>query len=117
MLRKVNLQGCYFDVNNYEHQELYTIANALGRLRDPKAVEPLIDVLRNSKGHLIGWTGINITAFEEVIEALGELGDPRATDSLTDLMNIKEYRIHDPTNGVQEKVKEALRKIRTRPSG
>jgi HEAT repeat protein len=67
-----------FGINYHAQQELYTIADVLARLHHPMAVEPLVDVFRKSKGHPIGWTGIDITVFGRVIEALGELGDPKA---------------------------------------
>jgi HEAT repeat protein len=49
------------------------VIDALAGAGDPRAVEPLIAVLKSSK---------NLTIKEHVIDALGRLGDPRAVEPL-----------------------------------
>jgi HEAT repeat protein len=76
-------------------------AGALGTLRDPSAVEPLIDVLNNANGY-----------FHSVVRAaaalsLAQLGDARAIDALVNSIN-------DP---IAEASAEAIRALGTLANG
>ena len=51
-------------------------ARASGRLREPRAVEPLIQALRHSDSYVREWAA----------EALGEIGDARAIDPLVEAL-------------------------------
>jgi HEAT repeat protein len=67
-------------------------APALGRLHDPRAVQPLIDQLHRD---LPSW------ALVDVIEALSQLGDARAIEPLLSMLD-------DPSPGVRQAAAKAL---------
>jgi len=74
-------------------------AETLGRMRDPGAVEPLIDTLWDDNSHVrlkAAW-------------ALGQIGDTRATGPLRRL-----YRMEN--EGAQEIISEAIEEINLRMS-
>jgi HEAT repeat protein len=55
-------------------------AKTLGEIGDPRAVDPLIEVLNTStQGHYLQ---------SNVAEALGKIGDPRAVDPLANLLSV-----------------------------
>lgn len=63
-------------------------ARALGRIRDMRAVEPLIDILQ------IEYYGIRYPQWAGAAEALGELGDPRAVDPLISRLQVmRDWRV------------------------
>lgn len=70
-------------------------AEALGEIRDPRAVDPLIAALNDR----------NPEVREEAAEALGKIGDPRAVEPLTGLLG-------DPRREVREKAEKALGRLR-----
>jgi HEAT repeat protein len=70
-------------------------AEALGRIGDPRAVEPLIVALKNG-----GWYMIRKAA----AEALGRIGDPRAVEPLIPVLKDEYFK-------VREAATEALIKI------
>jgi hypothetical protein len=61
---------------------------ALAKLKDPRAVEPLIAVTKNNP-----WTW---SARYLAAKALGEIGDPRALDTLKDMRGDGFFNLGDP---------------------
>lgn len=72
-------------------------ADALGRIGDKRAVEPLIALLRMS----LGPDSIGLTR-KYTCYALGELRDPRAVDVLIDALHVREH--HEPEDNDGEHV-------------
>lgn len=70
-------------------------AEALGDLRDPKAVEPLIAALKDRDAEVR----------EGAAEALGKIGDRRAVEALTEALN-------DPRHDVRKKAERSLEYLR-----
>jgi len=121
-------------LNDSDSYVQYTAAQALGRIGDPRAVDPLILVLNDSASSLppmerqsirfmalyalvkIGEPAIDplILALNDssssvrcyAADALGEIGDPRAVDPLIDALN-------DEDEDVREAAMEALEKIQS----
>ena len=73
----------------------YRAAQELGRLGEPKALDLLIQALRDED-----WRVRQKAAW-----ALGNIGDPRAIQPLRRLMT-------DPSDGVQDMIRQALDMIR-----
>lgn len=74
-----------------------SMADTLGKIGDPRAVEPLISAL-----------GDEDEGFRcEAAAALGEIGDPRAVEPLT-------RALEDESEWVRETAAEALEKIRSK---
>jgi HEAT repeat protein len=71
----------------------WTAAEALGKLKDPKAVEPLIPIL---------WHDTYQFAREKAAHALGKIGGARAEEALLACDN-------DPVSGVRQAAAEALK--------
>ena len=72
-------------------------ASALGKLRDPRAVEPLVDMIENSR---------DVLANRAAIYALGEIKDARAVEPL---IKIREDKNRDGMSRIY--AKDALEKI------
>jgi len=70
-------------------------AEALGKIRDKRAVEPLTNALKDGLSHVRYYAA----------RALGEIGDPRAIGPLTQALK-------DNDEGVRVEAKKALEKIR-----
>jgi HEAT repeat protein/outer membrane protein assembly factor BamB len=62
-----------------------TAVQKLGRLKDPRAVEPLIKAFNDNKK--------NVVVRLHAATAMGDIGDRRATETL--LASIHDYRVHD----------------------
>jgi HEAT repeat protein len=78
-------------------------AEALGKIEDPRAVEPLLEVLKDKdrtyrgKDHYVLW---------RAVEALGKIGDPRAVEPLAKALS---YRFGEDRDGsIELKVKQAM---------
>jgi HEAT repeat protein len=83
---------------------IYTVV-ALGEIGDSRAVEPLIEVLKNediNQNEYINYKDINIK--ENAAVALGKIGDSRAVEPLISALK-------DEYGNVQESIIEALVKI------
>jgi hypothetical protein len=79
-----------------DSQIVLKAAEALGKIKDPRAVEPLLTALKGKDESLIGWW---------VANALGEINDPRAIEPLiSDLKNTDA--------GVRQNAVHALKKIK-----
>lgn len=70
-------------------------AEALGEIRDPRAVDPLIAALRDR----------NSEVRAEAAEALGKIGDRKAVEPLTALLQ-------DPSHEVRRGAETALSRLR-----
>ena len=70
-------------------------AESLGRIGDPRAVDHLIESLKDDH-YGVRW---------RAAQALGKIGDPRAIGPLTDLAS------KDETEAVRKTAKEALEKL------
>lgn len=81
------------------------IAVVLGKIKDKKAVEPLIDSLYNSR-----YKNQNKYVRGRIIEALGNIGDERAVDALINALD-------DQYIYVRIKAEEALGKIQALGKG
>jgi len=77
-------------------------AEVLGKIGDTRAVEPLIQVLKDEYEVI----GIRVTA----AEVLGKIGDERAAEPLIQVLNDEDRRVQDSVR-VQDSTKEALKKI------
>jgi len=73
-------------------------AAALGELGDPRAIEPLLDAIRDTDPLLQG----------KAVRALGELGDPRPVPDLIPLLGNRKGQLKRP---LCEDAAEALRKL------
>ncbi|MCA2504875.1 MAG: HEAT repeat domain-containing protein [Microcystis sp. M54BS1] len=117
-----------------EYQVHQSAAEALGRLRDTQAVEPLIALLYRESDlkmcqtifkalanigdtkavnaltsllHDEGWKW-NLNLCKSAVEALGNIEDKEAVDSLLSLL-------HDPRAGIRQSATEALDKLGWKP--
>jgi len=70
-------------------------AYALGNIRDSRAVEPLIEVMKDEYGSVRSWA---------VVEALGNIGDSRAVEPLIGVLK-------DEYGYIQSRIVEALGRI------
>ena len=59
------------------------IVNALGWIKDSKAVAPLLEMLQS-----INTRDLSAKGAEKIIAALGEIGDARAVDPLLEIMRV-----------------------------
>ena len=63
---------------------------ALGLLKDPRATEPLCEVMKPCMMLIYTYEGSNPDIRQEAVYALGEIGDPGRIDTLLDLLADKE---------------------------
>jgi HEAT repeat protein len=91
--------------DNDDWQLRSQIAVVLGKIKDERAVEPLIDSLYNSR-----YKNQNKYVRGRIIEALGNIGDERAVDALINALD-------DQYIYVRIKAEEALQKIQALGKG
>lgn len=70
------------------HLAIADMMEALGRIRNPKAIQPIIGTLKSISGNM---TETLIRVIENGINALGEIGDPEAVDHITTYFGYGEY--------------------------
>ncbi|ADZ08722.1 PBS lyase HEAT domain protein repeat-containing protein [Methanobacterium lacus] len=92
-----------FDTDDWQLRS--QIAVVLGKIKDERAVEPLIDSLYNSR-----YKNQNKYVRGRIIEALGNIGDERAVDALINALD-------DQYIYVRIKAEEALKKIQALGKG
>jgi tetratricopeptide (TPR) repeat protein len=92
---------CLEDGDEYVRSDA---ASALGKLRDARAVEPLVAALKKQtwpKGQMGSWS-----AYERIAEALGAIGDPSARDVLEDVFT--RHRSDERAVGLRAAAAKAL---------
>lgn len=67
----------------------YPVIHALGKTRDPKAIEPLVKLLADRSSDVRRWTA----------DALGDIADPRAIPALTPLLKDRERDVRSAAAG------------------
>lgn len=102
-----HLTQALMDKDKYVRDVRRDATYALGKIGDVKAVEPLIQVLKERDMIYPGIEDVDLR--RSAAEALGEIKDARAIDPLTQALKDKE-------DYVQRAAREALEKIRTKKS-
>lgn len=86
------------------------IVRALGSAKEPKAVEPLIDLFKNESLNVkLGMSYKKFPGAEAIVDSLGEIGDERAIPLLTDLLLEKRLgSVEEFTSNLMSELKKNL---------
>ena len=106
------LEGLFTYCSDYDLDMRYKAEEAIGKIRDPRAVEPLIGLLTSKQYLLKDKYRSAYDVYVNAAKALGNIGDSRAVEPLVNLLNDQQF-MHGNCDceNVRKVAVEALGKI------